>query len=79
MTAVKESHDMSAFASLSPGDQFLLYLISVVFEPVSATFLHAGLGKVKSLLPDGSRMKMEDLQERLVKLRAQGFLNEKNY
>ncbi len=78
MAAEKESNSLSSFTSVSPEEKFLLYLISVVFEPVSATFLHSCLGKVKSRQEGGVGMKMDTLREKLDRLRRLGMLDEKN-
>ncbi|GAB4338150.1 MAG: hypothetical protein Kow0089_09810 [Desulfobulbaceae bacterium] len=78
MTSETEQPGLTAFRSLNRFDRSLLLLLSVIYEPVSRTFLMSLFPKVEALLPDLNRPSREKLQSSILRLRKKGFLDEKN-
>jgi SNF2 family DNA or RNA helicase len=68
----------AAFDSLAPFEKFLLRLISIIYEPVSITFLHHFLAKAESLVPDLHAPAKEELQATMLRLRQLELLDEQN-
>ncbi len=50
MNSEQEQHEVSAFQSLNKFEQSLLLLLSIIYEPVSQTFLMNLLGKTQIIL-----------------------------
>ncbi len=67
-----------SIASLSAFEQFLLQFISIIYEPVSVTFLGKCLAKMDMLPPDTSTSGRTELAGVVARLREIGFLNRQN-
>lgn len=78
MVAIKKQKGASLFTSLPAFEQYLLLLISIIYEPVSSAFLHGCLGKIAAATPRAKKLNKEELQTLLGSLRQKGFLDEKN-
>jgi SNF2 family DNA or RNA helicase len=79
MPAVDNAKQQLALVqSLSPFEQFLLQLISIIYEPVSITFLQNCLGRTKLALPGGKKPTNQELREIIVSLQDKGLLDTLN-
>jgi SNF2 family DNA or RNA helicase len=78
MTTDRLQAELSAFETLVPFEKSLLVLISIIYEPVSITFLLHCLSRAESLAPELSPPSRDELQAILLRLRQQGLLDEKN-
>ena len=70
--------DQNILSSLSPTDLFLLQFISIIYEPVSVTFLANCLGRVDMDFPGGRAPVKEEIQASVLRLRELGLLNRQN-
>ncbi|WYD80563.1 MAG: DEAD/DEAH box helicase [Candidatus Electrothrix gigas] len=59
-------------------EQFLLQFISIIYEPVSITFLGNCLAETDFSIPEVHRLTSNELESTINQLRKQGFLNELN-
>jgi SNF2 family DNA or RNA helicase/tetratricopeptide (TPR) repeat protein len=64
--------------TLPPFEQFLLQFISIIYEPVSTTFLGNCLAGTDILIPEVHRLTRKELILTISRLREQEFLNELN-
>jgi len=78
MAAEQKQYGLSVIADLPPFDLSLLYLVSIIYEPVSVPFLHNCMNKAeaKSIFPH--RSTRDELQEAITRLRKKKLLDEKN-
>jgi SNF2 family DNA or RNA helicase len=65
-------------AALPDIEQLLLHLVSVIYEPVSVSFLARCLGALDQKLLGDRRPSSEEVGEMVARLRRKGFLNSKN-
>ncbi len=73
-----QAQNRAAFDSLTPFEKSLLRLISIIYEPVSITFLHHFLAKAESLVQDIHVPAKEELQATMLHLRQLNLLDEQN-
>lgn len=64
--------------TLPPFEQFLLQFISIIYEPVSVTFLGNCLVGTDIPIPEVHRLTSNELESTINQLREQNFLNELN-
>ncbi|MCI5224589.1 MAG: hypothetical protein D3924_18465, partial [Candidatus Electrothrix sp. AR4] len=64
--------------ALPPFEQFLLQFISIVYEPVSITFIGNCLARTEIPIPNAQRLSSDELESTIRQLREQEFLNELN-
>ncbi|WP_339136167.1 MAG: DEAD/DEAH box helicase [Candidatus Electrothrix sp. GW3-4] len=64
--------------TLPPFEQFLLQFISIIYEPVSTTFLGNCLAGTDIPIPEVHRLTSNELDSTINQLREQQFLNELN-
>ncbi len=64
--------------TLPPFEQFLLQFISIIYEPVSITFLGNSLAGTDFPIPEVHRLTSHELEATINQLHEQGFLNELN-
>ena len=76
--AVSETNSLPSDIELSPLDHLLLQLISIIYEPVSITFLEKCCVALENSLLKGQRPTREKLGEIISRLRHMGLLNGKN-
>ena len=75
----KENTQMALVQDLPPFEQLLLQFISIIYEPVSISFLNNCLGRTDLPLPNNHRPRSEELQaviHRLRELELLGPLNQ---
>ena len=70
--------DREAVSALPAPEQLLLQLISIVYEPVSVSFLGRCLAALDPSCFENRRPGGEELGEMVARLRSKGFLNAKN-
>jgi SNF2 family DNA or RNA helicase len=75
---VKEPVDLQAVQGLPAAEQLLLQLVSIIYEPVSASFLGRCLYSLVPGLLGDRRPSSEEVSEMVGRLRCKGFLNGKN-
>nr|WP_321466527.1 DEAD/DEAH box helicase [uncultured Desulfobulbus sp.] len=74
----KDTVDLQAVKALPVAEQLLLQLVSIIYEPVSASFLARCLNSlVPSFLGD-RKPSSEEVSEMVARLRRKGFLSNKN-
>ena len=73
-----DSVDLQAVSGLPAAEQLLLQFISIVYEPVSISFLSRCLTTLDPNLWGGRRLGSEEIGEMVARLRHKGFLNGKN-
>lgn len=78
MSSEQEQSELSLFTSLPPFERALLQLISIIYEPVSVTFLLHCLARAESLVPAITKPTKEELQATIIRLRQQKMLDEQN-
>ena len=78
MNSEQEQHEVSAFQSLNKFEQSLLLLLSIIYEPVSQTFLMNLLGKTQVIMPALKRPSKDELRATINHLRTVKLLDEKN-
>jgi len=76
--ADNKKQQLALVQGLSAFEQFLLQLISIIYEPVSVNFIQNCLGRVDLPLPGESRPSNSELQEMVSSLREQGLLDTLN-
>ena len=59
-------------------EQFILQFISIIYEPVSTTFLGNCLAGTDIPIPEVHRLTSNELESTISRLRKQGYLNELN-
>ncbi|MCI5162686.1 MAG: hypothetical protein D3917_11850, partial [Candidatus Electrothrix sp. AX5] len=64
--------------TLPPFEQFILQFISIIYEPVSITFLGNCLAGTDIPIPEVHRLTSNELESTISQLREQQFLNELN-
>ena len=69
---------MQAVTALPAGDQLLLQLISIIYEPVSTAFLTRCLAALDHELFGNRRPSEDEVAAMTARLRRKGFLNNKN-
>ena len=74
----RDSVDLQTVAALPAGEQLLLQLISVIYEPVSAAFLTKCLAALDPPPVANRRLGEGDVSEMVARLRRKGLLNSKN-
>ncbi len=75
----KENSQMALVQNLPPFEQFLLQFISIIYEPVSISFLNNCLGRIDLPLLNNHRPRREELKvviHRLRELELLGPLNQ---
>lgn len=75
---MKEPVDLQAVQGLPAAEQLLLQLVSIIYEPVSASFLGRCLYSLVPGLLGDRRPSSEEVSEMVGRLRRKGFLNGKN-
>ncbi len=78
MTSDPAQNTVSLFESLDPFEKSLLRLISIIYEPVSITFLHHFIAKAETLVQDIHSPAKEELQATILRLRQLELLDEQN-
>jgi hypothetical protein len=78
MTSEQEQQALSDFQSLNKFEKSLLILLSIIYEPVSQTFLMNLLSKAEAIVPALRRPTKEELQASITRLRKLGLLDENN-
>ena len=78
MTSEQEQQLLADFQSLTKFEKSLLFLLSIIYEPVSQAFLLNLLAKAEAIVPALKRPTKEELQASIVRLRKAGLLNDKN-
>ncbi len=73
-----EQDQLETISSLPPLEQFLLQLISVIYEPVSTSFLLKCLSKLNKELPNAHRPGRSELESIIKKLRELDLLSPLN-
>lgn len=74
----KANDQLTLVHTLPPFEQFLLQFISIVYEPVSTTFLGNCLARTDIPIPDAHRLSSDKLESAVKELREQELLNELN-
>ncbi len=74
----KENDQIALVRTLPPFEQFLLQFISIVYEPVSTTFLGNCLARTDISVPGSQRLSSDELEAVVKRLREQDLLNELN-
>ncbi len=74
----KENDLLALVHSLPRFEQFLLQFISIIYEPVSKTFLTKCLAKTENYLPNNQRPGRDELQAIIKQLKELGLLNDLN-
>lgn len=69
---------MRSVAALPAIEQLLLHIISIIYEPVSASFLNRCLAVLDPALLGDHRPSQEEVGVMVARLRAKGFLSAKN-
>ncbi|WP_232370860.1 DEAD/DEAH box helicase [Desulfogranum marinum] len=69
---------LNSFAELTFLEKLLLQLASVIYEPVSKTFLTKCIAKVGGPFPGAKKPGKDDVGAAIKSLRANGYLNNKN-
>lgn len=78
MASDQLQNEIAAFESLAPFEKSLLILISIIYEPVSITFLLHTISKAESLVQDLHSLTKDELMAILLRLRQSNLLDEKN-
>ena len=78
MASDQDQSGLSVYTSLPPFERSLLQLISIIYEPVSITFLLHCLSQAEALVPDISKPSKEVLQAAIIRLRQLKMLDEQN-
>lgn len=78
MVSEQLQKEIDLFESLVPFEKSLLILISIIYEPVSITFLLHTLAKAESLVPDLKTPPKDELLAILLRLRQLQLLDEQN-
>jgi SNF2 family DNA or RNA helicase len=76
--ASRNTEDLLAVSTLSAVEQILLQLISIIYEPVSASFLTRCLTSLDPSLFGDRRPTGDEITAMVTRLRRKGFLNSKN-
>lgn len=74
----EQQKEISAFASLKKFEQALLLLLSIIYEPVSPSFLLNLLGKAEAIVPELKLPSKDELKSAILQLKNLGLLNDKN-
>ncbi|MCI5160286.1 MAG: hypothetical protein D3906_18055 [Candidatus Electrothrix sp. AUS1_2] len=69
---------LSPVRTLPLFEQFILQFISIIYEPVSITFLGNCLAGTEILIPEVHRLTSNELESTVNGLRKKGYLNELN-
>ncbi|MFP7753565.1 DEAD/DEAH box helicase [Thermodesulfobacteriota bacterium B35] len=72
------AENLPSITGLSAFEQFLLQFISIIYEPVSVTFLGKCLARMDMLPPDATTTGRTELAGVVSRLREEGFLNRQN-
>ncbi|NIA05070.1 MAG: ATP-dependent helicase [Proteobacteria bacterium] len=80
MISEKEDHhnDITAYDTLAPFERHLLQLISVIYEPVSVSFLFNCLSRADAPFPDDPRPSKDEFRLIISRLHAAGLLIDGN-
>lgn len=78
MISEQEPQTLSDFQSLNKFEKSLLLLLSIIYEPVSKTFLLNFFAKVEAIVPNLKRPTKEELRASIIHLRKIGLLDENN-
>lgn len=73
-----ETPDLQGVAALPAAEQLLLQLVSIIYEPVSATFLARCLQSLAPKFLGDQRLTGDEVSNVVARLRRAGFLNGKN-
>ncbi|MDH3330479.1 MAG: ATP-dependent helicase, partial [Desulfobulbaceae bacterium] len=78
MTSDQTPKEITVFESLAPFEKSLLILISIIYEPVSITFLLHTLSKAESLIQELHTPTKDELLAILLRLRQLKLIDAKN-
>ena len=76
--ASKGAVDLQAVSALPAEEQLLLQFISIVYEPVSVSFLARCLATLDPAFLGNRRIGSDEISEMVARFRRKGFLNGKN-
>ncbi len=74
----QDHNDIAAYDALTPFERHLLQLISIIYEPVSVTFLFNCLTRADTPFPDDPRPSKDEFRLLISRLHAAGLLNGRN-
>lgn len=75
---MKDPVDLQAVQALPSTEQLLLQLVSIIYEPVSISFLGRCLHSLAPAFLDDRRPSIDEVGEMVARLRRKGFLTGKN-